>query len=461
MKSTALSLLVAFTIVLNVQATILSVPGSFTTIQSAINASSNGDTIAVSPGTYYENINFRGKNVLLTSLYYLSSDTSYILSTIINGSTPVYPDSASCVIFNSGEDSTAILQGFMITRGSGTKWLDIHGAGLYREGGGILIELSSPTIKHNIITNNLATDITGVTSSGGGGIRIGDGNPGIYANIISYNQGRYGAGIVLNYTGCRIKNNVIFSNTGGQQYYGGSGIWITNNHTGTAKIIENNTIVGNYSLAAGGAGGISVWSATDVFIRNNIVRNNLPNPQIKNIGSTIEVSYCDVEGGSTGNGNIDLDPFFESQSYFLSNISPCIDAGDSSIIYDDLPGVIPENALFPSKGTLRNDIGAYGGPFASLFPAFGTITGIHESNSDNSISIFPNPFSVETKITTKTKFQNATIKVINALGQEMKEITHISGQEIKIRRESLPAGVYFIRLTQDNKMIERKIIISE
>jgi Secretion system C-terminal sorting domain/Protein of unknown function (DUF1565) len=461
MKSTAFSIFVASAIVLNVQATILNVPSSFSTIQSAINASSNGDTIAVSPGTYSENINFRGKNVLLTSLYYLASDTSYILSTLINGSTPVHPDTASCVIFNSGEDSTAILQGFTITGGSGTKWLDIHGAGLYREGGGILIELSAPTIRHNMITNNLATDITGVTSSGGGGIRIGDGNPGIYGNVISFNQGRYGAGIVLNYTGCKIKNNIIFSNTGGQQYYGGSGIWISSNHTGTPKIIENNTIVGNYSSAVGGTGGVSIWSATDVFIRNNIVWDNFPAPQIKNIGSTLEVIYCDVEGGYTGTGNIDQDPFFTSQSFFLNNSSSCIDAGDSAIIYNDIndPGN-PGHALFPSKGLLRNDIGAYGGPYASLFPSFATITGINEINIENTVSIFPNPFSVETTIKTKTKLQNATFRMYNALGQETKEINNISGQEIKIRRDNLQPGVYFIRLTQNNKIIaENKLLI--
>ena len=182
MKPVTFSLLVAVAFAFNVQATILTVPGSFSTIQSAINASLHGDTIAVSPGTWHENINFRGKKVMVTSLYYLNSDTSYILSTIINGSTPVHPDTASCVIFNSGEDSTAILQGFTITGGHGTKWLDIHGAGIYREGGGILIELCSPTIRHNLITHNFATDITGVTSAGGGGIRIGDGNPGIYGN---------------------------------------------------------------------------------------------------------------------------------------------------------------------------------------------------------------------------------------------------------------------------------------
>jgi len=460
MKSMALLIFIASAIVLNVRATILTVPGSFSTIQAAIKASSNGDTIAVSPGTYYENINFRGKNVMLTSLYYLASDTSYISSTIINGSTPVHPDTASCVIFNSGEDSTAILQGFTITGGSGTKWQDIHGAGLYREGGGIIIELSSPTIKYNMIMNNSATNTTGVTSSGGGGIRIGDGNPGIYDNVIGFNQGRYGAGIVLNYTGCKIKSNIIFYNTGGQDYFGGSGIWITNNHSALPKIIENNTIVKNSSSVTGGTGGISVWSAADVIIRNNIIWNNLPALQIKDVGSYPDVTYNDVEGGYTGIGNINLDPSFLIQSYFLNNGSPCIDAGDTVTMYNDLmdPGN-PGYALFPSKGLLRNDMGAYGGPYAALFPSFTTITSINEIKAENTISVSPNPFSVETTIKSEIKFQNATFLMLNALGQESKEINNISGQEFRISRDNLPAGVYFILFTQDNKIIAKRTII--
>src|SRR5437867_3271666 len=93
-------------------ALIRNVPGGYPTIQSAINASVNGDTILVEPGTYTENINFRGKRVVLTSRYYLNYDPSYINTTVINGSNPSNPDTASCVIINSGEDSTTVLQGF-------------------------------------------------------------------------------------------------------------------------------------------------------------------------------------------------------------------------------------------------------------------------------------------------------------------------------------------------------------
>ncbi|MEP7263534.1 MAG: hypothetical protein ABI772_03510, partial [Bacteroidota bacterium] len=202
-------------------AAVLTVPAQYSSIQLAINASVDGDSVIVSPGSYFENVNFRGKNICLTSLYYLTGDTSYISSTIINGSTPAFPDTASCVLIVSGEDSTAILQGFTLTGGAGTSWLDIHNLNSYREGGGIFIELSSPEILHNIIINNHVINTVGVVSTGGGGIRMGDSNPLIQNNLIINNEAIYGPGIVMNYSGATIRNNIIASNYGGANYYGG------------------------------------------------------------------------------------------------------------------------------------------------------------------------------------------------------------------------------------------------
>ncbi|MEP7168936.1 MAG: T9SS type A sorting domain-containing protein [Bacteroidota bacterium] len=434
----------------NADATILNVPSSYATIQSAINASANGDTILVQPATYFENLNFRGKNIFLTSLYYLNSNTSYISSTIINGSLPVNPDTASCVIFNSGEDSTAVLQGFTLTAGTGTKWNDIHGAGLFREGGGVLIELSSPSILHNIITNNIVTNTTGVASTGGGGIRVSDGNPIICSNIISFNQGRYGAGIVLNYTGCRITNNIIASNTGGQEFNGGSGIWIISNLAATPKVIVNNTMTNNSSTLTGGTGGILVWGATNVFIKNNIIWGNSPALQIKTISSAPAVTYSDIQGGFTGSGNTNLNPVFDSQSYFLNSSSPCIDAGDSTSIYNDIEDTgNPGNALFPSKGLLRNDIGAYGGPCTSLFPLFQTATAINEITVNNTfINIFPNPAS-DFIYLPESNSKIIQVEFYNITGEKIRSQKINSNDEI-IYTNKLAAGIYFIKFIASN-----------
>ena len=63
----------------------LTVPGQYSSIQSAINASTDQDTVMVSPGFYQENISFNGKNIVVTSTYVLDQDSLIIGSTIIDG----------------------------------------------------------------------------------------------------------------------------------------------------------------------------------------------------------------------------------------------------------------------------------------------------------------------------------------------------------------------------------------
>ena len=52
----------------------IEVPSDATSIQNAIYLASNGDTVVVAPGIYYENINFKGKNIFLTSNYLYSNN---------------------------------------------------------------------------------------------------------------------------------------------------------------------------------------------------------------------------------------------------------------------------------------------------------------------------------------------------------------------------------------------------
>jgi len=160
----SLCALALFAIVHDSSATIRRVPSQYPAIQLAIDASVNGDTVLVTDGTYYENIRFKGKRIVVASTYLTTNDTSHIQNTIIDGSHATNPDSGSVVYFNAGEDTNSVLCGFTITGGSGTNWYLVQD-GWYREGGGIFCESGAARIVRNIITRNR---IQGSTADGAG-----------------------------------------------------------------------------------------------------------------------------------------------------------------------------------------------------------------------------------------------------------------------------------------------------
>ncbi len=59
--------------------------GQYTSIQTAINASSPGDTVLVHPGRYQENISIQNNNISVISLEAITGNPIYIDSTIIDG----------------------------------------------------------------------------------------------------------------------------------------------------------------------------------------------------------------------------------------------------------------------------------------------------------------------------------------------------------------------------------------
>ena len=102
-------LIIVFVLILTVgaSATVINVPYDAPTILDGIIATTDGDTVLVQPNIYYENINFSEHNIVVASLYLTTGDTSYISQTVIDGDSL-----GSVVIFNRGEDNTAMLIGF-------------------------------------------------------------------------------------------------------------------------------------------------------------------------------------------------------------------------------------------------------------------------------------------------------------------------------------------------------------
>ena len=178
-------LLLALLVFGTLSATIINVPSDPPTIQSGIDFASEGDTVLVAGGTYYENINYNGKNIVVGSLFLTTQDTSYISSTIIDGN-----QSGSVVYFTNGSDSTAVLSGFTIQNGS--RGITIYGSPKLENviiadnssafGGGINIgSYSSPMLKNIIIANNYCDWY-------GGGILVHEGSHPVLVNCILWNN---------------------------------------------------------------------------------------------------------------------------------------------------------------------------------------------------------------------------------------------------------------------------------
>ncbi|MBI9037137.1 MAG: VCBS repeat-containing protein [Bacteroidales bacterium] len=446
---------------------VIYVPGDEPTIQAGIDNAQNGDTVLVAPGIYNENINFNGKNIVVASHYIIDNDLDIINSTIIDGSNPTSTDTASCVMFYSGEDSTAVLQGFTITQGTGTHWIDSQFPSYTRHsGGGIFMFQSSPTIKNNYIINNHVDDNSGVNGASGGGLLMYGSNPTIINNVIKNNTALYGAGVVIDYSGCFFKNNIVAQNSGGQNY-GGGGFWTIGNGDEDI-IIENNTIVDNESELKGGA--MYLWS-THLTARSNIIWGNTQNSggQIYLYdGANAEISYSNIEGGYTGEGNIDLPPQFADTNFILDLSSPCIDAGNSDIQFNDPEDFEnPGYPLWPSQGQLRNDIGVFGGPNSCCLQ--NDITGINNvfpSSKEIVLEVFPNPFSESTMISLKgtLPFSEQTIEIMDIKGQVVKRFSKIT-QNMEIIWDAsndfgytIKPGLYILRLLSGYKTQTMKVL---
>ena len=90
------------------------------------------------------------------------------------------------------------------------------------------------------------------------------------------------------------------------------------------------------------------------------------------------------------------------------------------------------------------------------------VTHVNEVKNPLSFSISPNPFITQATIQANKILSNATLIVYNAMGQQVKQLKNITGQIITLRRDNLPAGLYFIRLTQDGIILSTdKILITD
>ncbi len=160
------------------QAATIHVPADYATIQGAIDSAVDGDMVLVSSGTYFENIDFLRKGIILLG-------ESGAENTVIDGGLCTSGENSCSVVTFGYVPETAVLDGFTITNGIGT---DVVGKMI--TGGGIYCHHDSkPTIANCIITGNSAF------RGGGIGTEFGGNLPVIKNCIIRGNHGSEGGGI--------------------------------------------------------------------------------------------------------------------------------------------------------------------------------------------------------------------------------------------------------------------------
>jgi len=455
MKNLAALVISVFTFSSVSSAVIINVPTDQATIQAGIGAAANGDTVLVQPGTYVENINFNGKNIVVGSLILTTTDISYASQTIIDGN-----QDGSVVTLESGENATAAIVGFTITNGYNTG------------GGGIMCQGSDPCIQHNIITNNQAYQGGGIKLScsksliehnriisnsnwagqisAGGGIYIWESDL-----IVSDNQfvnnisARHGGAIHLERSSAYITNNIISGNSGGDV---GGGICC---YVASSGNIINNLISGNDAHAGGGiylnevpfhitnnticfnsatdGAGLMCINHAEISVVNTILWENVAHSngnQAYLASCQADFHFCDIQEGTDGfyisgdvvhseKNNIVSNPMFINSGkhpFSLSSDSDCINAGQP-----DTTGLHLSDHDLANNPRITGsviDIGAYEWQgTASVWEAAQLNQGLFLSPN------YPNPFNPHTSFTYNLPKQSiVSLVVYDLLGRRVKQL---------------------------------------
>ena len=84
---------------------------------------------------------------------------------------------------------------------------------------------------------------------------------------------------------------------------------------------------------------------------------------------------------------------------------------------------------------------------------------IANNSFNNSVSIYPNPFSAFTTIIFSEEQKNTIIKITDIFGTVIKS-ENFTGKELTIEKENMRAGIYFVQIICENKnIVNKKIVI--
>ena len=281
----------------NAPSHLIEVPVDQPTIQAAINAAADGDTVLIHPGVYYENVNYNSKEIVLGSLFLTTSDTSYVSQTILDGS-------GGNVVTLEYVEGTPELVGLSIRNGNAGVRVDAC--------------FGSPVLNQLVIQDNTH------------GLYNTESSTQVFNSIIRNNTGHACQFIAPS---SPLLQNVLITGSGSSAIYCGGSV---------SPQLDGVTICGN----ANGVGAAIYCDYTiyaNVQVVNSILRNNAASEIYlftdPSDPASLSIGCSDIQGGQAAidysggfsldwqAGNFDADPLFcesANGNYTLRADSPCL-----------------------------------------------------------------------------------------------------------------------------------------
>jgi len=310
-----------------------------------------------------------------------------------------------------------------------TLWTKSYDLG-YEDGGASIIPFQND--KYLIVANSCTNQCQQLFQEGNANILVVD-TSGNHINTKTFNQGQ--KNIFTSIAATSDGGAIITGGTSMNEYFPNTNLWIL-------KLDNNADTVWTKEFGADSTydDGKKIFQQTD---GNYIVggftqsfqtpQQNFDNPWVLKLNQQGDTLWSKTWGGPENDG-----------------ITSIIPANDGSIIFAGYYDFVswPLNAI-PGNSN-----------FYVVKLADTLLTSTSEINF-KSVNVFPNPFQSTTTIRTEVTLKNADLTIYNIFGQEVKRIKNISGQTIILHRDNLSNGPYFIRLTQDNKIVmTNKILIT-
>ncbi len=349
------------------RAATIHVPADYPSIQAALDAAADGDTVLVADGVYTGEDNrhlaFGGKAVVLRS------ENGAEHCTIDAG------DRSHVFYFNnSGEGPDCVVDGFTITGGMASSGggLCVTGASptvrnclirnnrAFGRGGGIYLNNSDTIIEHCLIVENRAEE------NEGGGVYFGCGQAVILDCTISGNHAEFGGGV---YVRCHepdtatLRGCVIRANTASLS---GGGVFAEGGHV----TIADCTISANASLPRFG-GGFACCCGPEVAVTNcQINENTGAGIYIENANATF--ANCAV-GGNTAFSSGAVVCYDSSAVFTNCTVSDnVVNFGSGSALWADSSTLTITNCVLRHTGSGNQAIEA---PFSELAVSYSDIQG--------------------------------------------------------------------------------------